>query len=103
MWVRRRTFVNLPYINLHFNKVEIHSAHGYLLNQFLCDGVNKRTDKFGTQTIENRTRLLHMVIKAVIEVFGNDRVGVRISPTYKTSRSYYSCDDSNPEMLYPKV
>lgn len=82
-----------------FDCVEIHSAHGYLLNQFMCDGVNKRTDEFGG-SIPNRLRALHEVVRAVIEVYGNDRVAVRISPTYKDTRNYYDCGDSNPEELY---
>ena len=86
-----------------FDAVEVHAAHGYLLNQFLCDGVNKRTDEFGPQSIENRTRFLHLVLKSVMQVYPSDRVGVRISPTYTGGPTYYSCDDSNPEDLYPKV
>jgi N-ethylmaleimide reductase len=74
----------------------------YLLNQFLCDGVNKRTDHYGG-SIENRVRALHEVLRAVIEVYGNDRVAVRISPTYKDTRTYYDCGDSNPEVLYREV
>ena len=88
----------------NFDFVEIHSAHGYLLDQFLCDGVNKRTDEFGTHSLENRTRLLGMVLKKVIDVMGSSkRVGIRISPTYVDSFAYYGCRDSNSEKLYREV
>jgi NADPH2 dehydrogenase len=59
--------------------VEIHSAHGYLLDQFLSDAVNQRTDKWGG-SIENRARLLLTVIKAVADAIGADRVALRLSP-----------------------
>ncbi|KAK1703332.1 NADH:flavin oxidoreductase/NADH oxidase [Colletotrichum lupini] len=59
--------------------VEIHGAHGYLLDQFLSDFVNKRTDKWGG-SIENRARLLLEVIKAVVEVIGAEKVALRLSP-----------------------
>eukprot|EP00008_Paramoeba_atlantica_P007469 CAMPEP_0201478126 /NCGR_PEP_ID=MMETSP0151_2-20130828/3042_1 /ASSEMBLY_ACC=CAM_ASM_000257 /TAXON_ID=200890 /ORGANISM="Paramoeba atlantica, Strain 621/1 / CCAP 1560/9" /LENGTH=406 /DNA_ID=CAMNT_0047859111 /DNA_START=180 /DNA_END=1400 /DNA_ORIENTATION=+ len=88
----------------NFDFVEIHSAHGYLLDQFLCDSVNQRDDEFGTQSLENRTRLLGMILKTVIEVMGSSkRVGIRISPTYTDSIVYYGCRDSNPEKMYRDV
>lgn len=59
--------------------VEIHSAHGYLLDQFLTVGVNKRTDKWGG-SIENRARLTLAVVKAVVEAIGAEKVGIRFSP-----------------------
>lgn len=59
--------------------VEIHSAHGYLLDQFLSDSVNQRTDKWGG-SIENRSRLTLEVIKAVSEAIGAEKVAVRFSP-----------------------
>jgi N-ethylmaleimide reductase len=68
----------------------------------LCDGVNKRTDEYGG-SIQNRMRALHEVVRAVIGVYGNDRVAVRVSPTYKDTRTYYDCGDSNPEVLYREV
>ena len=87
-----------------FDFVELHSAHGYLLDQFFCDGVNQRDDEFGTQSLENRTRLLSMILKEAIEVMGSSkRVGIRISPTYADSSVYYGCCDSNPEKLYPEI
>jgi N-ethylmaleimide reductase len=62
-----------------FDAVELHGAHGYLLDQFLRDGVNDRTDDYGG-TLAKRARLLFEAIDAAIGVFGAGRVGVRISP-----------------------
>ena len=62
-----------------FDGVEIHGANGYLIEQFLQSHTNLRTDQYGG-SIENRTRFLMEVTKAVIEVWGADRVGVRLSP-----------------------
>ncbi|KAH7140231.1 NADH:flavin oxidoreductase NADH oxidase family protein [Dactylonectria estremocensis] len=59
--------------------VEIHSAHGYLLDQFLSDSVNKRTDKWGG-SIENRSRLTLEVVKAVVAAIGAEKVAIRFSP-----------------------
>ncbi|MCL1468269.1 alkene reductase [Argonema galeatum] len=81
-----------------FDGVEIHSANGYLLDQFLQDGTNKRTDKYGG-SIENRARLLLEVTEAVVSVWGSDRVGVRLSP----SGTFNSMHDSNPEALFSYV
>lgn len=81
-----------------FDGVEIHGANGYLLDQFLHDGSNKRTDAYGG-SIENRARLLMEVTQAVVEVWGNDRVGVRLSP----SGTFMSMHDSNLEALFNYV
>lgn len=62
-----------------FDGVEVHAANGYLLDQFLQDGTNQRTDQYGG-SIENRARLLLEVTDAVISVWGADRVGVHLSP-----------------------
>lgn len=62
-----------------FDGVEIHGANGYLLDQFLQDGTNKRTDQYGG-SVENRARLLLEVVDAAIEVFGAGRVGVHLAP-----------------------
>lgn len=59
--------------------VEIHSAHGYLLDQFLSGKVNQRTDKWGG-SIENRARLTLEVVKAVVRAIGAERVAIRLSP-----------------------
>jgi N-ethylmaleimide reductase len=74
-----------------FDGVEIHCANGYLLDQFLRDGTNQRTDKYGG-AIENRTRLLLEVTEAVISVWDANRVGVRLSP----SGTFNDIHDSNP-------
>lgn len=62
-----------------FSGVEVHSANGYLLNQFLDSKTNQRTDQYGG-AVENRYRLLGEVLKAVMEVWPSERVGVRLSP-----------------------
>jgi N-ethylmaleimide reductase len=74
-----------------FDGVEVHGANGYLLDEFLRDGANKRTGPYGGP-VENRARLMFEVIEAVSSVWGNDRVGLRISPL----NSYNSMIDSNP-------
>jgi N-ethylmaleimide reductase len=66
-----------------FDGVEIHSANNYLLEQFIRDSTNHRTDEYGG-SIENRLRFPLEVVKAVIEVWGSDRVGIRISPATTT-------------------
>ncbi len=62
-----------------FDGVEIHGANGYLLDQFLQDSTNKRTDRYGG-SIENRARLLLEVTDAAISVWGAQRVGVHLAP-----------------------
>ena len=62
-----------------FVGVEVHAANGYLIDQFLRDGSNRRTDEYGGSP-ENRSRFLREVLQAVCEAVGADRVGVRISP-----------------------
>jgi N-ethylmaleimide reductase len=81
-----------------FDGVEIHAANGYLLDQFLRDKTNQRTDQYGG-SIENRARLLLEVADAVTDVWGGERVGVRISPL----SSFGDIDDSNPEALFTYV
>jgi N-ethylmaleimide reductase len=81
-----------------FDGVEIHGANGYLLDQFLQDGTNKRTDSYGGP-IENRARLLFEVLDATAEVWGEGRVGVRLSP----NSTYNSMFDSNPEATFGYV
>jgi N-ethylmaleimide reductase len=87
----------------NFDFVEIHAAHGYLFDQFLCDGVNKRTDEYGPQTFENRVRLLRSVIEVIVKIFGPERVGIRISPTYSDTFAYQNCSDQHPEQTYRQV
>jgi N-ethylmaleimide reductase len=74
-----------------FDGVEIHGANGYLLDQFLRDGSNHRTDAYGG-TISNRARLPLEVTEAVVDVWGPGRVGYRVSPT----GSIHSMSDSIP-------
>lgn len=62
-----------------FDGVEVHAANGYLLDQFLQDGSNRRTDEYGG-SLANRTRLVLEVLRAVIGVWGSERVGIRLSP-----------------------
>jgi len=78
-----------------FDGVEIHAANGYLLQQFLSDKTNKRTDRYGG-SIENRTRIVVEVVDAVTKVWGGDRVGIRLSPLTK----FADIGDSNPEPVY---
>lgn len=77
-----------------FDGIEIHGANGYLLDEFLRDGANKRADLYGG-SLENRARLTLEVLEAVSSVWGNDRVGLRISPL----NSYNSMIDSDPAGL----
>lgn len=81
-----------------FDGVEVHAANGYLLDQFLRDGTNQRTDQYGG-SIENRTRLLLEVVKAVVDVAGADKVGVRLSPV----NPFNDMQDSNPQALFNAV
>jgi N-ethylmaleimide reductase len=74
-----------------FDGVEVHGANGYLLDEFLRDGANKRSGPYGGP-LENRARLMLEVLDAVISVWGADRVGLRISPL----NSYNSMIDSDP-------
>ena len=62
-----------------FDGIELHAANGYLLDQFLRDGSNKRTDAYGG-SIENRTRLLVEVLEALTEIWPAGRIGIRFSP-----------------------
>ena len=78
-----------------FDGIEIHSANGYLLDQFLRDGTNKRTDIYGG-TLENRARFLLEVTEAVASVWGSDRVGIRLSP----SGTFNDMTDSDPEAFF---
>lgn len=74
-----------------FDGVEVHGANGYLIDQFLRDGSNQRTDKYGG-SLENRARFLFEVLEAVSAAIGSDRVGLRLSPL----NSFNSMKDSDP-------
>jgi len=84
--------------NAGFDGVEVHGANGYLLDQFLQDGSNKRLDQYGG-SIENRSRFLLEVVDAVTQVWGKGRVGVRLSP-YGT---FSDMSDSDPLALFTHV
>jgi N-ethylmaleimide reductase len=81
-----------------FDGVEVHAGNGYLIDQFLQDGSNKRTDDYGG-SIENRARLLFEVVEAMVSAWTNDRVGVRITP----SGTFNAMSDSAPEALHAHV
>lgn len=81
-----------------FDGVEIHGANGYLIDQFLRDSANQRTDEFGG-SIENRMRFLQGVTEAVIEAWSPDRTGLRLSPTMNGK----GMGDSDPIALYSRV
>lgn len=81
-----------------FDGVEVHGANGYLLDQFLRDGTNRRTDRYGGP-VANRARLLLEVTEAVAGVWGADRVGVRVSPV----SPFNSMADSDPQALFGHV
>jgi 2,4-dienoyl-CoA reductase-like NADH-dependent reductase (Old Yellow Enzyme family) len=78
-----------------FDGAQIHSANGYLIDQFLRDSTNFRTDVYGGP-IENRIRLLQEITEAVAEVLGADRTSVRLSP----NGDRRGVNDSNPEPLF---
>jgi N-ethylmaleimide reductase len=78
-----------------FDGVEIHSANGYLIDQFLRDGTNHRTDKYGGSP-ENRARFLLEITEAVTSVWGGNRVGVRFSP----SGTFNEMSDSDPKATF---
>ena len=81
-----------------FDGVEIHGANGYLIDQFLQDNVNKRTDQYGG-SIENRARFMMEVVDAVTGVWGADRVGMHLSPR----PNMMSMNDSNPKATFGYV
>jgi N-ethylmaleimide reductase len=78
-----------------FDGVEIHAANGYLIDQFLKDGSNRRDDRYGG-SVENRLRFMLEVVSAVVAVWGADRVGIRLSP----SNGANSTMDSDPAAVF---
>ena len=88
-----------------FDCVELHAAHGYLIDQFICDGVNQRSDRYGG-SLENRCRFLFEVVAALVEIVGAGRVGVRLSPiaidslTGKPTQTYFGATCSDPDDVY---
>lgn len=81
-----------------FDGVEVHGANGYLLDQFLQDGSNKRTDIYGGP-VENRARLMLEVTDACISVWGKDRVGMHLAPR----RDSHDMGDSDPKATFGYV
>ncbi|PWA60788.1 Aldolase-type TIM barrel [Artemisia annua] len=81
-------------IDAGFDGVEIHGANGYIIDQFLKDKVNDRTDQYGG-SLENRCRLALEIVEAVASEIGGDKVGIRLS----TFADYMECGDTNPEAL----
>ncbi|TNE57486.1 MAG: alkene reductase [Sphingomonadales bacterium] len=78
-----------------FDGVQLHGANGYLIDQFLRDSTNLRDDEYGG-SVENRTRFMREVLEALIDVWGADRVGIRLSPNGETQ----GCDDSDPAATF---
>lgn len=85
-------------IDAGFDGVEIHAANGYLLDEFIRDGSNQRTDEYGG-SIDNRLRLVLEVTSAVCGAVGADKVGVRFSPV----SGYNSMNDSNPVATFTRA
>jgi N-ethylmaleimide reductase len=81
-----------------FDGVEVHGANGYLIDQFINSSTNHRTDAYGG-TVEHRTRLIMEVIEAVMEVWGPDRVGVRLSPLGNLN----DIEDAEPEATFGTI
>jgi len=77
-----------------FDMVEVHAANAYLLNQFLATGTNQRTDQYGG-SLENRARFPLEVVDAVVEVFGAERVGIRMTPFIEL----FGLTDDEPEAM----
>jgi N-ethylmaleimide reductase len=81
-----------------FDGVELHGAFGYLIDQFLQDGSNQRTDKYGG-SVENRTRFLLEVVETVSGVVGSNSLGIKLSP----SNTFYGMQDSNPKATFSYI
>jgi len=81
-----------------FDGVEVHSANGYLIDQFISSGINHRTDAYGG-SVEKRARFLMEVVEAVSEIWGPDRVGVRLSPLGNLN----DIGDAEPETTFGAI
>lgn len=79
-----------------FDGVQLHAANGYLIDEFLRNGVNARDDDYGGRA-ENRVRLLREVTATLVDTIGADRTGVRLSPNGNSQGT----DDSDPQTLFP--
>jgi 2,4-dienoyl-CoA reductase-like NADH-dependent reductase (Old Yellow Enzyme family) len=85
-------------ISAGFDGVQLHGANGYLIDQFLRDGSNKRNDAYGGP-IEHRIRLLREVVAALVDAVGADRTAVRLSPNGEIQ----GVDDSDQAALFPQA
>lgn len=81
-----------------FDGVEIHGANGYLIDEFLKDGTNKREDEYGG-SIENRSRFLFEILHAVSNAIGSDKIGIRLSP----SGTFNGMSDSDPQKHFTYI
>lgn len=81
-----------------FDGIELHGAFGYLIDQFIQDVSNQRTDEYGG-SIANRVRFLLDIVKAIIEIWGDERVGIKLSP----SNTFYGMGDSNAKATFSYV
>lgn len=89
-------------IEAGFDGVELHSANGYLINQFISEHANQRTDEYGG-SLENRLRFLREVVAAVAAVVGADRLGVRFTPLFESTdqdRVYIGLVEHDPHATY---
>ena len=82
----------------NFDGIELHGAFGYLIDRFLQDGSNQRSDRYGG-SVENRARFLLEIVNAVTAVWGSDRVGVKLSP----SNTFYGMADSDARATFGYV
>jgi N-ethylmaleimide reductase len=81
-----------------FDGVEIHAANGYLIDQFIESGTNRRSDIYGG-SLENRSRLLFEIVAAVVPIWGADRIGVRLSPLGRLNDIH----DDSPEATFAHI
>jgi N-ethylmaleimide reductase len=81
-----------------FDGVEVHGANGYLIDQFLRDGTNQRTDGYGG-SVENRMRFLNEVIDAVADEYPISRIGVRLTP----ENTFNDMKDSDPQTHFSHI
>lgn len=82
----------------NFDGVEVHGANGYLIDQFIDSSTNRRTDVYGGP-VEHRARLLMEVIEAASEIWGPNRVGVRLSPMGKLN----DISDDDPKTTFGDI
>jgi N-ethylmaleimide reductase len=82
-----------------FDGVEIHSANGYLVNQFISAHANQRDDEYGG-SLENRLRFLREIVEAVSAVVGPERLGVRFSPLFSGTNQYIGLVEDDPHHTY---